>query len=223
MSNEITRRKLLSYSVGTLGALASSGIFTRALAAACGVTPKQTKGPFYPVKDQLDKNTDLTQIEGRLDRAKGQVVYITGVVQDQKCNPVAGALVEIWQACESGRYNHPQDPNTAALDPDFQYWGQAVTDATGAYGFKTIVPGAYPAAVDWMRPAHIHYKVAKLGYHELITQLYFEGDPYLDQDKILLAIPASQRSSVVVPLVDSGPELEAGSKSSVFNLTILKA
>ena len=209
--------------MGTVSALAASGLFTRALASACGITPKQTKGPFYPVADQLDKNTDLTWVEGHASRAKGQVVTVRGIVQDQFCKPVSGALVEIWQACESGRYNHPQDTNTAPVDPDFQYWGQALTDAQGNYSFKTIVPGAYPADVGWTRPPHIHFRVTRLGYHEMITQLYFEGDPLNDQDKILLAIPAGERKSVVVPLVDATPELEVNSKTAEFSLTIQKA
>jgi protocatechuate 3,4-dioxygenase beta subunit len=220
----LTRRKLLMTSFGTLGALAATGGLTRAMAAACGLTPKQVKGPFYPVTDQADEDNDLTLVKGATAPALGQVVYITGVVQDQFCKPVPGALVEIWQACATGRYNHPSESNlSVSLDPNFQYWGQATTAADGSYSFKTIIPGAYPADVDWWRPAHIHYKVTRLGYHELITQLYFEGDPYNDADKILGSLPVQQREQVIMKLVDSGPELDAGSKSGVFNLTIKKA
>ncbi|MES2856407.1 MAG: intradiol ring-cleavage dioxygenase, partial [Bdellovibrionota bacterium] len=73
-------------------------------------TPPQTKGPFYPVRKEIDQNTDLTIRDGAPRRAKGQVIYVNGQVLGTDCLPVEGALVEIWQACESGRYDHPNDP-----------------------------------------------------------------------------------------------------------------
>jgi protocatechuate 3,4-dioxygenase, beta subunit len=167
---------------------------------ACTPLAQQPEGPFYPIKDQTDKDNDLVQVKGGRGQAKGQVILIQGLVTDQACQPVAGVLVEIWQACASGKYNHPSDPNSAPLDPNFQYWGKAVTDARGIYGFRTIVPGAYPASKNWMRPPHVHFKVHKLGYHELITQMYFAGSQYNDSDLILKQLPVDQQKKVVVPL-----------------------
>ena len=135
-----------------------------------GLTPRQTEGPFYPVEDQLDTDADLIRLEGSSLFALGEVIIVKGQVTDQNCNPVKGALVEIWQACASGKYNHPSDPNTAPIDPNFQYWGKSVTDDQGRYKFRTILPGAYPADTDWMRPPHIHFKISRVGYKELITQ-----------------------------------------------------
>ena len=118
-------------------------------------------------------------------------MLVQGRVLDSQCRPIAGADVEIWQACASGRYNNPKDDNPAAIDPHFKYWGETRTDANGAYQFKTIVPGAYPADTDWMRPPHIHFKVSRLGFHELVTQMYFAGNPLNDQDQILKDVPAA--------------------------------
>jgi protocatechuate 3,4-dioxygenase beta subunit len=165
-------------------------------------TPAQTEGPFYPIKSQLDTDADLVVVKGARSSAKGKIIFVQGVVTDQHCRPVKGALVEIWQACESGRYNHPSDPNTAPLDPNFQYWGKAVTDANGNYRFRTIIPGAYPADTDWVRPPHIHFKVSKKGYLELITQMYFAGESLNQTDKILNRLSKSQQQEVIVPLVD---------------------
>ena len=168
-------------------------------ACAKGKTPPQVKGPFYPVVDQLDKDADLIHVEGNTQAATGNVVIVEGVVTNQNCLPVSGVLVEIWQACHTGRYNHPSDPNTGvALDPNFQYWGKAVTDENGFYRFRTIIPGSYPADVGWDRPPHIHFKVARVGYKELITQMYFSGNVLNDKDKILQQLPKSEQAKLVV-------------------------
>lgn len=192
-----TRRELLKKSIlgAGVGVLA-----TTALADACltGVTPKQTEGPFYPISEQLDSDNDLTYVKDKAQSAQGQVIFVVGVVTDGDCKPVKNATVEIWQACETGKYSHPADPNPAELDPNFQYFGRAVTNANGEYIFKTIRPGAYPAADNWMRPAHIHVKVHVLGYEELTSQMYFSDDPLNAQDLILLNLPPAERRNVIV-------------------------
>ena len=105
-------------------------------------------------------------------------------------------MVEIWQACASGRYDHPRDSNPASLDPNFQYWGRALTDAAGAYRFKSVKPGAYPFAPDWTRPPHVHFRVAAPGFPLLITQMYFEGEDLNARDRILQGLSLSQRRLV---------------------------
>lgn len=196
----ITRRDVLKASLGALGTLAAASTAARAFDAVCRSTPAQTEGPFYPVSDQFDKDNDLVTVRGQNGRAQGELIYIVGQVTDEACAPVERALVEIWQACASGRYNHPGDENPAPLDPNFQFWGRAVTDANGQYRFRTIIPGAYPADSDWVRPPHIHFKVHRKGFHELTTQLYFEGHELNARDHILNSIPAAERSAVITKL-----------------------
>ena len=161
-------------------------------------TPAQVEGPFYPVVDQIDTDADLIQVTGASTIAKGEIVIIEGVVTDQSCKPVPGALVEIWQACTSGKYNHPSDSNPAALDPNFQYWGKAVTDTQGKYRFRTIIPGDYPANDQWRRPPHIHFKISRLGYIELITQMYFAGESLNDSDLILKRLKKIDQDKVII-------------------------
>ena len=194
MEQALKRRNFLRNSIGLAGALV---VGKAAAAPSCTKTVTQTAGPFYPGEQNISPVNDLTQVNGR--SALGPVIYVRGVVRDLNCLPVAGANVEIWQACASGRYNHDHDPNTAALDPNFRYWGEAFTNGNGEYEFKTVLPGAYPADTDWERPPHIHFRVAKRGYVELITQMYFEGDPLNDVDKILERIPERLRKDVIVP------------------------
>lgn len=201
----INRRTLLRSS----GLLAVAAIpISKALAADCAITPTQTAGPFYPVQDQDDKDRDLTRVQGQAGLAAGTVVNLSGVVRQTSCgSAIAGAMVEIWQACATGKYNHPDDPNTAALDENFQYWGRVTTDAAGRYSFKTIKPGAYPADPTWMRPPHIHFRIVAAGQPTLVTQMYFAGDPYNARDQILRQVPAAQRSLVVIPFTEANGEL----------------
>jgi protocatechuate 3,4-dioxygenase beta subunit len=198
------RRQFLKIGAGVAGTIAMSSSISKAMAASCGLTPAQTPGPFFPGEGEFHLDNDLTTLPGALRQAEGQLIYVLGKILDERCNPIAGATVEIWQACKSGRYNNPNDTNPAALDPDFKYWGEASTNAQGEYSFKTIKPGAYPADTNWVRPPHIHFKVSRLGYHDLITQMYFQGETLNEQDAIFEAIPVAQRASVIVdfePLV----------------------
>ncbi len=193
----MNRRKLLKLGLGGT----ALGLSTIAGAVPfCGTTPAQTEGPFYPVNEQEDTDWDLTRLKGAQQISRGEVVIVRGKVTGADCAPLAGTLVEIWQACDSGKYNHPNDPNPAPLDPHFQYWGKATTDQDGLYLFKTIIPGAYPAAENWVRPPHIHYKVHKWGYKELTTQLYFAGHKLNRADRILNQIPVNEHVRVVRPI-----------------------
>lgn len=184
-----------------------------------GTSPRQPEGPFYPVVDQLDTDADLVRVAGSVLAPLGEVIIIQGQVTDQNCKAVKGALVEIWQACASGKYNHPSDPNTAELDPNFQYWGKALTDEKGNYRFRTIIPGAYPADVGWIRPPHIHYKISALGYRELITQMYFAGQDLNGQDLILQDLDHEEQKKVIVELKN---DLSSPHPVGNFNIQIRK-
>lgn len=196
-----SRRNLLKNSLMTGAALLAIPQALKAQAQGqCSrlKTPVQPEGPFYPIVDQVDKDADLVHIKGSQQFAKGQVVIVQGVVIDQNCQPVSGVLVEIWQACHTGKYNHNSDPNPAPIDPHFQYWGKAVTNGRGEYRFRTIVPGAYPAGQNWVRPPHIHFKISKLGYIELITQMYFAGHRLNDLDLLLQRVPKADQKKLVI-------------------------
>ncbi len=217
MSSPLRRRQFLKTSFGVAGALLASGA---GAAEVCTKTVAQTEGPFYPGEGNILPVNDLTRVENASGPALGQVIYVKGVVRDLNCAPVAGVNVEIWQACASGRYNHDGDPNTAALDPNFRYWGETFTNDNGEYIFKTIVPGAYPADTDWDRPPHIHFRVAKRGYQELITQMYFDGEDLNSRDKILERIPARLRRDVIVAFAPNADE--PLTQMGVFNISIEK-
>jgi protocatechuate 3,4-dioxygenase, beta subunit len=194
------REALKKAGMAGIGAVAAGFMFgSVARAMTRTSTPPQPEGPFYPVKDQLDKDADMTQVASQTETATGQRVRLTGQVIDITSGAaVTGAVVEFWQACESGKYNHPKDTNDAPLDPYFQYWAQVRSDQNGDFGLLTIKPGAYPADGTWVRPPHIHVKVHKPGYPSLTTQIYFAGDTLNDSDKILQRLTPAQRSMVTV-------------------------
>jgi protocatechuate 3,4-dioxygenase beta subunit len=154
---------------------------------------------------------DLTRVVGAGEAALGDAIWVAGQVTERNCRPVAGARVEIWQACATGRYAHPRDGNPAALDPHFGYFGYAITDTDGRYLFKTVKPGPYPAGGSWVRPSHIHFRVDGPRLRRLTTQMYFAGDPYQERDSILNSVPVALRRKVVIeparhPEHPQGPE-----------------
>lgn len=116
------------------------------------------------------------------EMALGERIIVHGRVVDETGRAVPGALIEVWQANAGGRYRHVKDGYLAPLDPNFGGCGRMITDADGAYEFRTIKPGPYPwpnGVNDW-RPAHIHFSLFGDGFAQrLITQMYFEGDPHI--------------------------------------------
>jgi protocatechuate 3,4-dioxygenase beta subunit len=210
--SRINRREVLGATLALpLGALA---LPDQTAAATCGATPRQTSGPFFPMFDQLDKDVDLTRLTGHDGAADGLVIRVQGRVLDEACQPVEGALVDLWQADSNGRYSHPADPNPAPRDPNFQGWGQAVTDAVGAYSFRTIKPAAYPLAFlggqpdasKGYRTPHIHFRVSKRGFRELSTQMYFAGEKLNESDLVLKRVPEAERTRVVITGAKPGPQ-----------------
>jgi protocatechuate 3,4-dioxygenase beta subunit len=68
-----------------------------------------------------------------------------------------------------------------------------------------------------MRPAHIHFQVS--GQQDrLVTQMYFEGDPYNDTDRFLQT--AGRTELLVTKLLPPTPEMEPESKLVVFDIVL---
>ena len=164
----LTRRKVLA-----TGAIASASLFTldAALAQApltptpeCrdgdAATVRQTEGPFF--KPASPERADLIE-----PGVAGQPIELAGFVLTRRCKPVAGAIVDLWQANDKGDYDNS----------GFRLRGHQRADAEGRYRFRTIVPGAYEG-----RTRHFHVKVAPPAGRLLTTQLYFPGEPKNAQD-----------------------------------------
>lgn len=197
---DLSRRRILAGA----SLLSTGAVMAPALAADLPVTPPQIEGPFYPRVDQADKDADLTQIEGRSGTALGEVVVIEGQVLTPDGEPIARAVVDVWQANAAGRYDHEADSNPAPVDPNFQGWAIMTTDEEGRFRFKTVKPGPYPISATWTRPPHIHFKVARRGFLEITTQMYFEGEPLNKIDRLLNRLPEAERPLLIAKRPESG-------------------
>lgn len=155
-------------------------------------TPAATEGPFYPTPKMRfkDADNDLVRIDGVAGQARGDVVALQGRVLNGKGEPVDGARVEIWQCDANGRYLHDGDTRRGRRDPSFQGFGYVVTDASGAYAFRTIKPVPYPG-----RAPHIHVKVIA-GSAVLTSQFYIAGHPQNDRDWLYRRMRPAQAKAV---------------------------
>ena len=220
-----------TYAIGDLGqrellmmsaVLAAAGVDipTKLAAAEAALqrTPGQAMGPFYPL-GELPQSADLTTVPGRSGRAEGQVLNVMGRVLNLSGEPVRNARIEVWQANAHGRYSHPSDTNPVPLDPNFDGSAVLTTDQDGRYRFKTIKPGAYPAGPNRFRPAHIHFQVTGR-QDRLVTQMYFENDPYNDTDPALNS--AAAKDLLIVKLLAPSSEFEPDSKMVLWDIVIYK-
>jgi protocatechuate 3,4-dioxygenase beta subunit len=210
---DLSRREILRMSA-MLGV--TSVVSTKFAFAQAALLRDQILGPFYPTKP-FDQNADLTKVPGRPGRAEGEILNVMGRVLNLKGEPVRNAKVEIWQANAHGRYTHPSDTNPAPLDPNFEGSAALTTDSEGRYRFKTIKPAAYPVGPNTIRPAHIHFEV--YGQQDrLVTQMYFEGDPYNSTDRFLQS--AGRTELLITKLLPPPPEFEPESKLVVFDIVL---
>jgi hypothetical protein len=86
-------------------------------------------GPVFGhgMLDPLD--SDLIRNFAADGEAIGERIVVHGQVLDENARPVAGTLIEIWQANAGGRYRHVRDQYIAALDPNFGGGGRCISDA----------------------------------------------------------------------------------------------
>jgi len=160
-------------------------------------------GPVFGVTDVTALDNDLTR--QHTGEPLGERITVTGRVLDRDGRPVAGQLVEVWQANASGRYAHQRDDHPAPLDPNFTGAGRCLTDAEGRYDFTTIKPGPYPWRnhVNAWRPAHIHFSLFGQAFTQrLVTQMYFPGDPLFPYDPILQSVTEEKARERLVSTYD---------------------
>lgn len=123
---------------------------------------------------------------------EGETVLAEGIVRDPDGNPIAGAEVDIWQTAPNGMYSS-QDPD----QDTYSFHALITTGEDGRYAFTTVRPVSYTVPTDgpggqilnaagrhpW-RPSHLHFIITAPGYRTLVTEVFPDDDPYLDQDTV---------------------------------------
>jgi protocatechuate 3,4-dioxygenase beta subunit len=175
----ITARRARRHFIHVLG-IAGGALFTSPglFAELLTPTPRLTEGPFYPDKLPLDTDNDLIILNDAATPALGEIVHLSGRILTGTGAPVRNAVVEIWQVDHHGVYLHTRDSNNnGKRDANFQGYGRFLTDASGAYYFRTIKPVTYPG-----RAPHIHFGVSRNGKRIYTTQLLIKGHPQNEGD-----------------------------------------
>ncbi|MEU0302894.1 protocatechuate 3,4-dioxygenase subunit beta [Streptomyces sp. NPDC006175] len=135
----------------------------------------------------------------------GEQIIVHGRVTDSWGRPVRDMLIEMWQANAAGKYVHDHDRTPKPLDPNFTGAGRTLTDANGAYSFKTIKPGAYPWAShrEAWRAQHLHLSLSGGGLTERhVTQMLFPGDPLIGRDPVVSTIPDEKARERLISRLD---------------------
>lgn len=187
-------------------------------------TISEITGPVFGHSMIGELDNDLIHNFARSGEAAiGERIIVHGRVLDERAKPVAGALVEFWQANAGGRYRHKKETYLAAIDPNFGGCGRAITDEEGRYYFRTVRPGAYPwpnGVNDW-RPAHIHFSIFGHGFAQrLITQMYFEGDPMIWKCPIVSTIPDKAAIEQLIAPLDWGNTIPMDSRAYKFDIVL---
>ncbi len=147
-------------------------------------TASQTVGPFFSFG--LTTNKALGQMAG--PDAAGQPVRLQIQVIDGAGTPVPDAVIEAWHA----------DPAGTVL------FGRLETDPDGVCAFATVYPGqATPGGRD---APHVNLCIFMRGLlRHLYTRLYFAGDPSLDTDVVLGAVPPERRGTLIAQRDETAP------------------
>jgi catechol 1,2-dioxygenase len=149
-------------------------------------------GPFFRANAPLRQRGESI---ASIDTA-GERVRISGRVYDLTDRaPVAGAMLDVWQAATNGLYENQDD-----AQPDYNLRGRFRTDESGTFEIVALKPTSYAFPVEGpvgellkvakqrpYRPAHIHFIVSAPGYETLITQVFVEGDETLRDDPVFTA------------------------------------
>jgi len=147
----------------------------------CIVRPSQTEGPYFV-------DTELDRADIRSEPSDGSVCegapltleFRVSRLDAQVCEPLPGALVDVWQCDAAGIYSGVKDINDRFDTTGKRFLrGHQVTDTQGIASFETIYPGWYRG-----RTVHIHFKIrtnpGEPEGHEFTSQLYFD-DAFTDR------------------------------------------
>jgi len=173
---------------------------------AANATESSVFGPFW-----TDDAPDVQQGESIASEGKGDYMYVEGRVLTTDGKPIPNAVIDTWEADSNGFYD------TQYKDRTVDCRGRLRSDQDGKYGYRAVVPTAYPVPGDGpvgellvrlgrhnMRPNHIHLMIEAPGFRKLTTAVYPEGDVWLKSDSVF-----GVKKSLVVTFKDVNSVSEA--------------
>ena len=145
------------------------------------------EGPYYvPERPGAPRRVHARDARGRGRHAPA----VPGPGPRRRRHSARRCRVDIWHADDAGFYSQ-----FAPGLPDGSSGHASLPTSEGRYFINTMQPAPYQiptdgscgkliAAAGWhaWRPAHIHLKVSAPDHQLITTQLYFDGDEYLDTD-----------------------------------------
>jgi protocatechuate 3,4-dioxygenase alpha subunit len=143
-------------------------------------TASNTIGPFFHHAMTLEghnlKGITDNYLAGK--KTKGDHIRVEGRILDAEGKPLRAAMLEIWQANATGRYNSPMDDrNDVKLDSKFSGFGRVSSDSKGKFEFETIKPGSVPSSGNAPQAPHISLTLFAAAIHShLFTRLYFSDE-----------------------------------------------
>jgi catechol 1,2-dioxygenase len=157
-------------------------------AGRTGGTPRTIEGPLYVAGAPLSQG--YARMDDGAEDEVATAFFVEGQILNLQGQPIAGALVDLWQADSKGNYSHFDKSQS-----EFNLRRRIVTDADGRYRVRSIVPSGYGCDPQGptqeclnhlgrhgQRPAHIHFFVSAPGYEHLTTQINLSNDAYLWDD-----------------------------------------
>jgi protocatechuate 3,4-dioxygenase, alpha subunit len=166
--------------------------------ASKGITPWQTVGPFFHYALPYDDGPAV------VGASRPAAVTVHGYVYDGEGNGLPDALVEIWQADESGAFVSSPGIFEAPADDGFRGFGRSATDAEGHYTFRTVKPAGVPTEDDAAQAPHIAMSVLARGMlRRVVTRVYFDDEPDANASDPLLSAVEARRSATLVAVSDA--------------------
>ena len=143
----------------------------RSLLVRCVPTADNVRGPFYrpnaPFRERLCPTNE-----------PGEPLVVQGIVTElPSCDPLPGAVLDVWQTSARGFYSNMLGFGNPAKLKTFHLRGRIRTAADGRYRLFSVVPGHYPLW-PFTRARHIHVIVTHERHPPFVTQIFFAGDKY---------------------------------------------
>ncbi|MEJ1240075.1 intradiol ring-cleavage dioxygenase [Chryseolinea sp. T2] len=134
---------------------------------SCTVTPSETAGPFPT------KSPSTLIMENITSDRSGIAMSVKITVQNSNngCEPLSGAVVDVWHCDKDGYYSEYGGTGMQQANFTSSHFlrGRQTTNADGQVGFTTIFPGWYSG-----RAPHIHVHIYDAnGKSLLVTQIAF--------------------------------------------------